>query len=81
MAVISIVVATRSIKNKKQILKNIKGIKGAELILVEGKNPSLQRNEGVKKAKGSVIYFLDDDSVANKASVKKALGILFTKIS
>ncbi|MFA5320230.1 MAG: glycosyltransferase family 2 protein [Candidatus Omnitrophota bacterium] len=33
----------------------------AEIIVVEGRAPSRQRNEGVLAAKGEIIYFLDDD--------------------
>ncbi len=36
--------------------------KGAEIIIVKGLNPSLQRNQGVKASTGEVIYFLDEDS-------------------
>lgn len=33
-----------------------------ELIVIEGKQPSRQRNMGVKEAHGEIIYFFDDDS-------------------
>ncbi|MCD6219957.1 glycosyltransferase [Candidatus Calescamantes bacterium] len=33
-----------------------------EIIVVEGENPSFQRNRGVEKAEGEIICFLDKDS-------------------
>lgn len=36
-----------------------------EVIVVEGRQPSLQRNEAAKKASGDIIYFLDSDSEAD----------------
>ncbi len=72
---ISIVAAVKTLKKKNAVRKNTAGIKNAELILTAGKNPSAQRNMAVKKARGGIIYFVDDDSVANPSSVKKALEI------
>ncbi len=37
-----------------------------EAIVVKGKNPSDNRNIGVKKAKAEIIIFLDDDAVLEK---------------
>lgn len=68
---ISIVVATKDLAFEKEIAANLAGC-GAELIIVEGKNPSLQRNEGVRLAKGDIIYFADNDSVIEKAVFIKA---------
>lgn len=34
-----------------------------EIILAEGSAPSLQRNRAAQKARGDIIYFLDDDSL------------------
>jgi GT2 family glycosyltransferase len=34
-----------------------------ELLIVEGTNPSRQRNEAARQAKGAIVYFLDDDSL------------------
>lgn len=45
-----------------------------ELITVYGKNPSKQRNEAVKLAKGDIIYFLDNDSLPEKETLKKLIG-------
>lgn len=34
-----------------------------EVIVVRGRNPSENRNEGVKKSKANIVIFLDDDAV------------------
>lgn len=71
MAVISIVVATRDLANEKQIIENLNGC-GSEVVIIEGRNPSFQRNEGVRLAKGDIIYFCDDDSILDKEVFKRA---------
>ncbi len=42
-----------------------------EIITVYGRNPSKQRNEAVKLAKGEVIYFLDNDSMPAPSTLKR----------
>lgn len=37
-----------------------------EIIVARGRHPSAQRNIAINKAKGDIIYFLDDDSVPHK---------------
>jgi glycosyltransferase involved in cell wall biosynthesis len=69
--VISIVVAARDLSAETEIRENLKGC-GGELIIVEGKNPSFQRNEGVRLAKGGIIYFADNDTVITKGEFLKA---------
>lgn len=71
---ISIIVPTPDLAREKQILKNI-GSCGDEVIIIEGRNPSVQRNEGIKKSKGDILYFCDDDSVLPKECFKKAKKI------
>lgn len=44
-----------------------------EIIVARGKQPSVQRNTAVRAAKGEWIYFLDDDSVAAPANLRRAL--------
>ena len=35
-----------------------------EALVAEGRQPSVQRNRAAKEAKGEILYFLDDDSLA-----------------
>lgn len=48
-------IALNSLKKVKYPKKLI------EILIVEGNQPSRQRNEAIKKAGGEIIYFLDDD--------------------
>lgn len=44
-----------------------------EIIVARGKQPAIQRNRAVKEAKGELIYFLDDDSIAPADNVKRGV--------
>jgi GT2 family glycosyltransferase len=74
MELISIIVPTPDLSREANILKNINGC-GDEIIIVEGNNPSAQRNEGIKKSKGDILFFCDDDSVLQRDCFKKAKEI------
>jgi cellulose synthase/poly-beta-1,6-N-acetylglucosamine synthase-like glycosyltransferase len=43
-----------------------------EIIVARGKQPSVQRNSGMREARGELIYFLDDDSVPQPANLLRA---------
>ncbi len=43
-----------------------------ELIVARGRQPSVQRNEAVKAARGEWIYFLDDDSIPARDNLRRA---------
>lgn len=45
-----------------------------ELFVSEGSQPSRQRNEAAKKAKGDFLYFLDDDSCPVPDALKRMVG-------
>ena len=47
----------------------------AEIIIVSGNQPSVQRNRAVEKAKGDVLYFLDNDSIIDPLSLKSAIAV------
>ena len=44
-----------------------------EIIVARGRQPSAQRNAGIKAATGELIYFLDDDSVPATKNLRLAL--------
>ncbi len=45
-----------------------------EVLVARGKQPSAQRNAGMKAARGDLIYFLDDDSVPRPDNLRKAVA-------
>ena len=59
-----------------EVLKSIKELNYPkykyEVIVERGLNPSRNRNNGVLKAKGKILCFLDDDAVVDKNLLKNA---------
>jgi len=45
-----------------------------EILIARGTQPSVQRNTGMRQARGDLIYFLDDDSVPEQASLRRAVS-------
>ncbi len=42
--------------------------------IARGKQPSVQRNAGLKAARGDLIYFLDDDSMPRPENLRRAMS-------
>src|SRR3989344_7895011 len=72
---ISIVIAVAPNRDA-EVLSSLKNVdypkKNYEVIVVKGLNPSENRNNGVKKAKGDIIAFIDDDAIVHKDILKNA---------
>ncbi len=45
-----------------------------EILLARGRQPSVQRNAALRAARGGIIYFLDDDSIAPPGNLRRALA-------
>lgn len=45
-----------------------------EIIVARGRQPSVQRNVALRAAKGELIYFLDDDSIAVPDNLRRTVG-------
>ena len=45
-----------------------------EILVARGKQPSVQRNAGLQAARGELICFLDDDSVAQPGHLRRAVA-------
>ena len=45
-----------------------------EIIVARGKQPSVQRNTALRAARGELVFFLDDDSVALPESLRRAVA-------
>jgi len=43
-----------------------------EIVIARGRQPSAQRNTGLRAARGEIIYFLDDDSVPLPSNLRRA---------
>jgi cellulose synthase/poly-beta-1,6-N-acetylglucosamine synthase-like glycosyltransferase len=45
-----------------------------EIIVARGRQPSVQRNAALRAARGELIYFLDDDALAEPGNLKRAVA-------
>src|SRR4051812_892385 len=43
-----------------------------ELLVARGRQPSVQRNDAIRSARGDLIYFLDDDACPDPANLRRA---------
>lgn len=45
-----------------------------EIIVAEGRQPSVQRNRAAREARGEILYFLDDDSLTKPDFLRRTVG-------
>ncbi len=58
-------------------LRALRAPEGAlELLVVEGRNPSAQRNAAAAQARGELLWFLDDDTRLDPRALERALECL-----
>ncbi len=76
---ITFVVPSRVEENIDRTLKHIFAcnypLEAIEIYNVNGQKPSKQRNECIKISDGSIVYFLDNDSIVGKDNILNALSI------
>ena len=69
----SIIIAVAPYRNA-EVLNSLEKVdydkKKYEVIIKRGYNASENRNYGIKKSKGEIIYFLDDDAIVDKNILK-----------
>jgi len=44
-----------------------------EILIARGQQPSVQRNAALRAARGELVYFLDDDSIAPAGNIRRAV--------
>jgi glycosyltransferase involved in cell wall biosynthesis len=45
-----------------------------EILVARGQQPSVQRNTGLRAARGELVYFLDDDSMPEAGNLRRAIS-------
>ncbi|HUS60010.1 MAG TPA: hypothetical protein VMX76_01360 [Nevskiaceae bacterium] len=81
VSVIIPVKAGREIKTAIAALRQVDyPLELIEVFISRGVNPSRQRNKAAKKAKGEILYFLDNDSEIEKRAFKRAMAIFLGRM-
>lgn len=75
---ISVIVPAKPGGKTDEVVNSLKKVdypsERVEILLVYGFSPSGQRNRAIKKARGSILYFLDNDSEISKNAFKMAVA-------
>jgi len=74
---VTIIIAARPDQAEVRAVAAAQKLEGAdgqvEILLARGRQPSVQRNAALRAARGEIIYFLDDDSIAPPGNLRRAL--------
>lgn len=74
---ISVVIPIRREASADIVLSSLKQVNypldSIEVFVAEGIQPSRQRNEAIKRARGEIIFFFDDDSIVDKELFNTAI--------
>jgi len=72
----SVIIPIRPHQGEAPVLKSLKKMdypqEKYEIITEEGPNPSLNRNKGIKRARGEILAFVDDDCLVDAYWLKNA---------
>jgi len=75
---ISVIIPVRPTETVSAAIESLKSIdypeERFEVIVIPGRSPSRQRNKGVRKATGDILYFLDNDSQADPKLFRNAVS-------
>ena len=76
---LTVVIPHRPTESVEPILSRLKKTLGTKIryqvVCVTGNQPSVQRNLAVRKSRGEIIYFIDNDSYVTSGSVELALSL------
>ena len=85
MTKISVIIPVKPGKEIKEVIKALRQVdyppELVEAFVCYGTNPSKQRNEVVKRARGEILYFLDNDSQIERRAFKKVVAVFDGKIA
>ena len=74
---ISVIIPVRPTETVSAAVESLKSIDYPEdrfeVIVIPGRSPSRQRNAGVRRAAGDILYFLDNDSQADRKLFRHAV--------
>lgn len=80
MTNLSVIIAVRPGVEPAEAIAAIKSCENKsikmEIIIVEGRTPSRQRNVAVASAHAEIVYFLDDDATVDKGTISAGLAFL-----
>ncbi len=77
---VSFIVPVLPGEDPPRALQSIEGLRyppeRVEVIVVAGRNPSAQRNAGIARAQGEIVYLVDDDTELDPLALQRAMECL-----